>query len=84
MPISVLPVISLCELGWESWGNGAERESIQKMVAGIAITANKILRSQGVNVAYWNWSYFPAALKKEFKIIEFLRTFRSRIGKIIR
>lgn len=59
MPISVLPVISLCELGWESWGNGAERESIQKMVAGIAITANKILRSQGVNVAYWNWSYFP-------------------------
>lgn len=65
-------------------GNGDKRESIQKMVASIAITANKILRSQGVNVAYRGTNLFPAALKKEFKIIEFLRTFRTRTGKILR
>lgn len=53
------------------------------MVAGIAITANKILRSQGVNVAYRGTELLSAALKKEFKIIEFLRTFQSRVGKII-
>lgn len=64
-------------------GYGDERESIQKMVAGIAITANKILRSQGVDVAYRGTELLPAALKKEFKIIEFLRTFRSHIRKII-
>lgn len=45
------------------------------MVAGIAITANKILRSRGANVARLGTRLLPAVLQKEFKIIEFLRKF---------
>lgn len=67
--------------------NGDERKSIQKMVAAIAITANKILRSQGVNVAYRGMELLSTALKKKFKFEFLLKSskeeFRSHIRKII-
>lgn len=47
--------------------NGNKKESIQKMVASIAITAYKILRSQGINVAHRKMELFPAVLKRNLK-----------------